>query len=149
MAPAMAGAGRPPAARRWRAGPGRGGLAGPRRAASAGRGPRGAGPEAEPNPPLLRPARAVTTEAPASTGEAAGLEPTSLGLPPPPGARRPRLVILGSGWGSISLIKQLQEGLYDVVLVSPRNYFLYTPLLPAPPWGRWRSAASWSPSGSR
>lgn len=47
---------------------------------------------------------------------------------------RPRVVVLGSGWGAISFIKALPDNIaekYDIVLVSPRNYFLYTPLLPA------------------
>lgn len=44
---------------------------------------------------------------------------------------RKKVVVLGSGWGAISFVKSLQESTpYDVVLVSPRNYFLYTPLLP-------------------
>ena len=42
-----------------------------------------------------------------------------------------RVVVLGSGWGAISFVKSLEaNGPYDVTLVSPRNYFLYTPLLP-------------------
>ena len=44
---------------------------------------------------------------------------------------RPRVVVLGSGWGSCAFIKALgADSPYDVVLVSPRNFFLYTPLLP-------------------
>lgn len=42
--------------------------------------------------------------------------------------------MLGSGWGAASFIKALPSNIrarYEVVLVSPRNYFLYTPLLPA------------------
>uniref|UniRef100_A0A7S3QLS1 NADH:ubiquinone reductase (non-electrogenic) n=1 Tax=Dunaliella tertiolecta TaxID=3047 RepID=A0A7S3QLS1_DUNTE len=47
---------------------------------------------------------------------------------------KPRLVVLGSGWGAVSFIKALPANIsqtYEVLLVSPRNYFLYTPLLPA------------------
>lgn len=47
---------------------------------------------------------------------------------------RPRVVVLGSGWGAMSFIKALPKSIseqYEVVLMSPRNYFLYTPLLPA------------------
>ncbi|SJM82169.1 probable External NADH-ubiquinone oxidoreductase 1, mitochondrial [Zygosaccharomyces bailii] len=51
------------------------------------------------------------------------------------GAPRKTLVILGSGWGSISLLKSLDTTLYNVVVVSPRNYFLFTPLLPSTPVG--------------
>ncbi|KAJ9165509.1 FAD/NAD(P)-binding domain-containing protein [Coniochaeta hoffmannii] len=41
------------------------------------------------------------------------------------------LVILGSGWGSVSLLKKLDTENYNVVVISPRNYFLFTPLLPS------------------
>lgn len=53
----------------------------------------------------------------------------------PNGMKRKTLVILGSGWGSISLLKNLDTTLYNVVIVSPRNYFLFTPLLPSCPTG--------------
>lgn len=70
-------------------------------------------------------------------------------LPPvPQKAVRPvRVVVLGSGWGAISFVKNLNSSLtatanghkvssnitspYLITLVSPRNYFLYTPLLPS------------------
>lgn len=38
-------------------------------------------------------------------------------------------MILGSGWAAISLVSALNLFRYDVTLVSPRNYFLFTPLL--------------------
>lgn len=44
---------------------------------------------------------------------------------------KPRLVILGSGWGSVAMLKTLDPGAYHVTLVSPNNYFLFTPLLPS------------------
>eukprot|EP00879_Flechtneria_rotunda_P026035 GHRR01027711.1.p1 GENE.GHRR01027711.1~~GHRR01027711.1.p1 ORF type:complete len:219 (+),score=60.53 GHRR01027711.1:375-1031(+) len=47
---------------------------------------------------------------------------------------RPRAVVLGSGWASASFMKALPKDIkerFEVVVVSPRNYFLYTPLLPA------------------
>ncbi|KAJ5545211.1 Calcium-binding EF-hand, partial [Penicillium sp. DV-2018c] len=44
---------------------------------------------------------------------------------------KPRLVILGTGWGSISLLKNLNPGDYHVTVVSPTNYFLFTPMLPS------------------
>ncbi|RLV94100.1 External NADH-ubiquinone oxidoreductase 1 mitochondrial [Spathaspora sp. JA1] len=53
----------------------------------------------------------------------------------PDGAKKKTLVLLGSGWGSISLLKNLDTTLYNVVIVSPRNYFLFTPLLPSVPTG--------------
>ncbi len=52
------------------------------------------------------------------------------------GLPRTRVVVLGSGWGSMSFVKNLpkattgEHGWYDLTVVSPRNYFLYTPLLP-------------------
>mmetsp|Transcript_8228 Transcript_8228/g.20796 ORF Transcript_8228/g.20796 Transcript_8228/m.20796 type:complete len:612 (+) Transcript_8228:214-2049(+) len=50
---------------------------------------------------------------------------------PAKGTGRKKVVVLGSGWGAISFVKALEQNApYDVVLVSPRNYFLYTPLLP-------------------
>ena len=53
----------------------------------------------------------------------------------PNGSPRKTLVILGSGWGAVSLLKNLDTTLYNVVVVSPRNYFLFTPLLPSTPVG--------------
>ncbi|CAB4409646.1 unnamed protein product [Rhizophagus irregularis] len=44
---------------------------------------------------------------------------------------KPRLVILGSGWGAISVIKALERDKYHITVVSPQNYFLFTPLLPS------------------
>ncbi|ODV59880.1 NADH-ubiquinone reductase (H(+)-translocating) NDE1 [Ascoidea rubescens DSM 1968] len=45
------------------------------------------------------------------------------------------LIILGSGWSSISLLKNLDTTLYNVTIVSPRDFFLFTPLLPSVPTG--------------
>lgn len=53
----------------------------------------------------------------------------------PSGKAKKTLVLLGSGWGSIPLLKNLDTTLYNVVVVSPRNYFLFTPLLPSVPTG--------------
>jgi NADH:ubiquinone reductase (non-electrogenic) len=46
-------------------------------------------------------------------------------------AARPRLLILGSGFASFRLLKQIDLRLYDVTMISRRNHFLYTPLLPS------------------
>ncbi len=43
--------------------------------------------------------------------------------------RKPRLVILGSGFGAFSLLKNIDAAHYRVTVVSPRNHFLFTPLL--------------------
>ncbi len=39
--------------------------------------------------------------------------------------------MLGSGFGSFSFLKQLHVSAFDVTLISPRNHFLFTPLLPS------------------
>ncbi|KAG8905199.1 NADH:ubiquinone oxidoreductase, partial [Tulasnella sp. 417] len=41
------------------------------------------------------------------------------------------VVILGSGWAATSMLKNMDTEDFNVVLVSPRNYFLFTPLLPS------------------
>ncbi|KAB5592719.1 External NADH dehydrogenase [Ceratobasidium theobromae] len=54
-----------------------------------------------------------------------------------PGEQKPfdsekkTIVILGSGWGATSMLKSLDTEDYNVVVISPRNYFLFTPLLPS------------------
>ncbi|KAK7088099.1 probable NADH dehydrogenase [Littorina saxatilis] len=48
---------------------------------------------------------------------------------PQPAGGRQRLVILGTGWGSYSVLKCIDKKQYDVLVVSPRNHFLFTPLL--------------------
>lgn len=44
---------------------------------------------------------------------------------------KPRLVILGCGWGSVALLKSINPDNYHITVISPTNYFLYTPLLPS------------------
>jgi len=44
---------------------------------------------------------------------------------------RPRLLILGSGFAAFRLLKRVDLRAYDVTVVSRRNHFLYTPLLPS------------------
>ncbi|EMC91698.1 hypothetical protein BAUCODRAFT_126697 [Baudoinia panamericana UAMH 10762] len=44
---------------------------------------------------------------------------------------KPKLVILGTGWASVALLKQLHPGEYHVTMVSPSNHFLFTPMLPS------------------
>lgn len=41
------------------------------------------------------------------------------------------IVVLGSGWGATSLLKNLDTLDYNVVVISPKNFFLFTPLLPS------------------
>lgn len=44
---------------------------------------------------------------------------------------RQQLVILGTGWSGFALLKNIDKRKYDVIVVSPRNHFLFTPLLPS------------------
>ncbi|KAN0061488.1 NADH:ubiquinone oxidoreductase [Thecaphora frezii] len=41
------------------------------------------------------------------------------------------IVVLGSGWAATSLLKSIDTEEYNVVVISPHNYFLFTPLLPS------------------
>ncbi|KAL6707851.1 hypothetical protein ACN47E_003751 [Coniothyrium glycines] len=43
--------------------------------------------------------------------------------------QRERVVILGSGWAGFTLARALDKKKYQVVVVSPRSYFAFTPLL--------------------
>jgi NADH:ubiquinone reductase (non-electrogenic) len=43
----------------------------------------------------------------------------------------PRLVVLGCGFGGYSLLYNLRRDRWHATLISPRNYFLFTPLLPS------------------
>ncbi|ORZ40279.1 pyridine nucleotide-disulfide oxidoreductase-domain-containing protein [Catenaria anguillulae PL171] len=45
------------------------------------------------------------------------------------GKTQGRLVIIGSGWAGYKLLRNIDTRNYEVVCVSPRNYFLFTPLL--------------------
>ncbi|GAB7359292.1 hypothetical protein MBLNU230_g5945t1 [Neophaeotheca triangularis] len=42
---------------------------------------------------------------------------------------RERIVILGSGWAGYTLSRELSPKQYQVVVISPRSYFVFTPLL--------------------
>ncbi|KAJ9652170.1 hypothetical protein H2198_008556 [Neophaeococcomyces mojaviensis] len=44
---------------------------------------------------------------------------------------KPKLVILGTGWGSVAMMKELNPLDYHVTVVAPENYFLFTPMLPS------------------
>ncbi|KAI9783250.1 MAG: NADH:ubiquinone oxidoreductase [Geoglossum umbratile] len=48
-----------------------------------------------------------------------------------PDPNKKTLVVLGSGWGAVSLLKKLDTENYNVIVISPRNFFLFTPLLPS------------------
>ncbi|CAH0058602.1 unnamed protein product [Clonostachys solani] len=44
---------------------------------------------------------------------------------------KPRLVVLGGGWGGVALLKDLNPDEYHITVISPTNYFLFTPMLPS------------------
>jgi len=44
---------------------------------------------------------------------------------------RPRLLVLGCGFAGFSLLYRLKTSSWDATLLTPRNYFLFTPLLPS------------------
>ncbi|GFQ01073.1 external alternative NAD(P)H-ubiquinone oxidoreductase b1 mitochondrial [Phtheirospermum japonicum] len=45
--------------------------------------------------------------------------------------QKKKVVVLGTGWAGTSFLKDLDISNYDVQVVSPRNYFAFTPLLPS------------------
>ena len=44
---------------------------------------------------------------------------------------KPKLVILGTGWGSVAMMKELNPLDYHVTVVGLDDYFLFTPMLPS------------------
>ncbi|KAL3922076.1 MAG: hypothetical protein SGILL_002398 [Bacillariaceae sp.] len=40
-----------------------------------------------------------------------------------------KIVVLGAGWGSAAFLKGIDTERYDVTIISPRNFFLFTPML--------------------
>ena len=49
--------------------------------------------------------------------------------PRTPSGKKEKVVVLGTGWGAASYLKTLDTEKYDVSVVSPRNFFLFTPML--------------------
>ncbi|ELR14431.1 NADH dehydrogenase (ubiquinone), putative [Acanthamoeba castellanii str. Neff] len=45
------------------------------------------------------------------------------------GKQRKKLVVLGNGWAGYRLILDVDISKYELSVISPRNYFLFTPLL--------------------
>ncbi|KAH7114858.1 pyridine nucleotide-disulfide oxidoreductase-domain-containing protein [Dactylonectria macrodidyma] len=43
--------------------------------------------------------------------------------------RREKVVVLGSGWAGYALARDLDPAKYERVIISPRSYFVFTPLL--------------------
>lgn len=50
---------------------------------------------------------------------------------PVTGNQKKRVVVIGTGWAGTSFLKSLKNSSYDVQVISPRNYFAFTPLLPS------------------
>ncbi|PKA66544.1 NAD(P)H dehydrogenase B2, mitochondrial [Apostasia shenzhenica] len=44
---------------------------------------------------------------------------------------RKKVLVLGTGWAGTTFLRNLDSSLYDVQVISPRNYFAFTPLLPS------------------
>nr|CAD1822907.1 unnamed protein product [Ananas comosus var. bracteatus] len=45
--------------------------------------------------------------------------------------QKKKMMVLGTGWAGTAFLKNLDYSLYDVKVISPRNYFTFTPLLPS------------------
>ena len=43
-------------------------------------------------------------------------------------SKKEKIVILGTGWGSAAFLKSIDTSMYDVTVISPRNFFLFTPM---------------------
>jgi len=43
--------------------------------------------------------------------------------------QREKVVVLGTGWGAAAFLKGIDSSQYDVTVISPRNYFVFTPML--------------------
>ncbi|KAH9744296.1 External alternative NAD(P)H-ubiquinone oxidoreductase B4 [Citrus sinensis] len=45
--------------------------------------------------------------------------------------KKKKVVVLGTGWAGTTFLKNLKSNSFEVQVVSPRNYFAFTPLLPS------------------
>jgi NADH:ubiquinone reductase (non-electrogenic) len=54
-------------------------------------------------------------------------------------------VLLGTGWGARYFLNGIDKDKYEVRVVSPRNFFLFTPLLPCTSTGTLSTASICSP----
>ncbi len=43
--------------------------------------------------------------------------------------KKPKVLVLGTGWASFRFVKDVNKRYWDVCVVSPRNHFIFTPLL--------------------
>ncbi|KAL4290742.1 hypothetical protein GQ457_14G010290 [Hibiscus cannabinus] len=51
-------------------------------------------------------------------------------------SKKKKVVVLGTGWAGMSFLKNLNNSTYEVKVVSPRNFFVFTPLLPSVTCGK-------------
>ena len=47
----------------------------------------------------------------------------------PTNSQKEHLIVLGTGWGAAAFLKTIDCNKYDVTVISPRNYFVFTPML--------------------
>lgn len=45
--------------------------------------------------------------------------------------QKPRIAVIGAGWAGYRVAQDLDKSKFDVEVISPRNHFLFTPLLPS------------------
>ncbi|XP_022140190.1 external alternative NAD(P)H-ubiquinone oxidoreductase B3, mitochondrial [Momordica charantia] len=45
--------------------------------------------------------------------------------------KKKKVVVLGTGWAGTSFLKNIKDASYEIQVISPRNYFAFTPLLPS------------------
>ena len=48
---------------------------------------------------------------------------------PTKSGEKEKVVVLGTGWGAAAFLKGIDASRYDVTVISPRNYFVFTPML--------------------
>ncbi|XP_042395523.1 external alternative NAD(P)H-ubiquinone oxidoreductase B2, mitochondrial-like [Zingiber officinale] len=53
--------------------------------------------------------------------------PDELSQVPP----KKKVLVLGTGWAGTTFLRNVDSSMYDVQVISPRNYFAFTPLLPS------------------
>lgn len=96
--------------------------------------------------PTHRVRKAFKTKAVAATPDVSRTKPP---FERPAGVKY-RIAVLGTGWASMTFLSRLEPREdVEVVLVSPRNYFLYTPLLPSAATGAVESRAIVEPVRSK
>ena len=75
--------------------------------------------------------RSIAARARRSSSAAATKQPRIVLTSVPNKTTKPRVVVLGSGWGGNKVARAVDKNLFDVHVVSPANHFLFTPLLPS------------------